>query len=116
MVNQQGEIMPDKYQSYMRSLMRTTAEKKGRNPMIAQAMVDPDVYIKGIIDSGKVLTFTTKEAILNGFCEGEVNSLGEIMQNVGVENYDVSMQKLSFLDKIILFLVNPIVSGILIIS
>lgn len=113
-VNQQGEIMPDKYQSYMRSLMRTTAEKKGRNPMIAQAMVDPDVYIKGIIDSGKVLTFTTKEAILNDFCEGEVNSLGEIMQNVGVENYDVSMQKLSFLDKIILFLVNPIVSGILI--
>ena len=69
-VNQNGEVMPDKYQSYMRSLMRATAEKNGRDPDIAQAMVDPDVRIVGISDSGKVLTFTTEEAMKNGFCEG----------------------------------------------
>src|SRR5574344_1243844 len=46
-VNQTGEVMPDKYQSYMRSLMRSTAEKQNRNPSIAEAMVDPDVIVEG---------------------------------------------------------------------
>lgn len=115
-VNQEGEIMPDKYQSYMRSLMRTTAEKNGRDPMIAQAMVDPDIYVKGIIDSGKVLTFTTKEAISHSFCEGEADSYGEALNNAGIEEYVITEQKLSWLDKLILFLINPIVSGLLIMA
>lgn len=115
-VNQEGEIMPDKYQSYMRSLMRTTAEKNGRDPMIAQAMVDPDIYVKGIIDSGKVLTFTTKEAISHSFCEGEADSYEEALNNAGIEEYVITEQKLSWLDKLILFLINPIVSGLLIMA
>ena len=45
-VDQEGKVLPDKYQSYMRSMMRSTAEAKGRNPEIAQAMVDPKVLIR----------------------------------------------------------------------
>ncbi len=115
-VNQEGAIMPDKYQSYMRSLMRTTAEKNGRNPDIAQAMVDPDIHIKGIIDSGKVLTFTTKEAMLHGFCEAEINNREELLSTAGINNYTLQEQKLSWIDRLILFLVNPIVSGLLIMA
>ncbi|MFM8917985.1 MAG: hypothetical protein ACKOGP_09620, partial [Bacteroidota bacterium] len=63
-VDESGEPLPDKYQSYMRSIMRSTAEKRGRNPIIAEAMVDPRTYIPGVNDSGKVLTFTTSEAIM----------------------------------------------------
>src|SRR5690554_6262818 len=33
-VNQTGQAMPDKYQSYMRSTMRTTAEAKGRKEVV----------------------------------------------------------------------------------
>jgi len=113
-VNQSGEIMPDKYQSYMRSLMRTTAEHNGRDPNIAQAMVDPDVKIPGISDSGKVLTFTSEEAASNGFCEGVVNSREEALANAGVEQPEITEQELSLIEKIINFLVNPVVSGILI--
>lgn len=113
-VNQTGEIMPDKYQSYMRSLMRTTAEHNGRNPNIAQAMVDPDVTIPNISDSGKVLTFTSEEAVKNGFCEGVVNSREDALQHAGIERPEIHEQELSAIDKIINFLVNPVVSGILI--
>ena len=113
-VNQEGTVMPDKYQSYMRSLMRATAEKKGRNPLIAEAMVDPDTDIKGISPKGKVLTFTTQEAITNGFCEAEVNNEKEILQHAGYENYIIEEQQLTWIDKIIGFLINPIVSGLLI--
>ncbi|MCR4965950.1 MAG: nodulation protein NfeD [Bacteroidales bacterium] len=113
-VDQEGKIMPDKYQSYMRSLMRTTAEKNGRDPDIAQAMVDPDISIKGISEKGKVLTFTTEEAINNGFCEGMAEDKEEVLQKSGLSNYTITEQKLSWIDKLILFLVNPAVSGILI--
>ncbi len=113
-VNQQGEIMPDKYQSYMRSLMRTTAEKNGRDPDIAQAMVDPDIAIKGVVEAGKVLTFTTEEAIEHGFCEGKGDTKEEILEIAGIHHYTLSEQHLSWIDKLILFLVNPAVSGLLI--
>jgi membrane-bound serine protease (ClpP class) len=106
--------MPDKYQSYMRSLMRTTAEHNGRNPNIAQAMVDPDVKIPGISDSGKVLTFTSEEAAKNGFCEGVVSSREEALSHVSETPVEITEQELSTIDKIINFLVNPVVSGILI--
>lgn len=113
-VNQSGEIMPDKYQSYMRSLMRSTAEKNGRNPEIAQAMVDPDVYVPMISDSGKVLTFTTEEAILNQFCEKMANDRAAVLTAAGLEGATIVEQELNWIDKLINFLVNPVVSGILI--
>lgn len=113
-VNETGEIMPDKYQSYMRSLMRSTAEKNGRDPDIAQAMVDPDVYIENIIDSGKVLTFTTSEAIQNGFCEAQVNTKEGALEAAGITGYTIVEQKLSWIDKMIMFLIKPAISGLLI--
>ncbi len=113
-VNQTGEQMPDKYQSYMRSMMRATAEAKNRNPEIAQAMVDPKIYVPGISDSGQVLTFTVSEAIEFGFCEGEMNNIAEVLHHAGVKNYTITKQHLSATDKVIGWLINPFFSGILI--
>lgn len=113
-VNQTGEAMPDKYQSYMRSMMRSTAEATGRDPQIAQAMVDPRIVVEDVIDSSMVLTFTTSEAIENGFCEAQVETIAELLTRAGVEKYEIYHQKLKASDKIIRLLVNPMVSGILI--
>lgn len=113
-VNQSGEIMPDKYQSYMRSMMRTTAEHNDRDPDIAQAMVDPDVEVRGISEKGKVLTFTSEEAVKNRFCEAVVETREEALAHAGIENPQIVEQELSFIEKIINFLVHPAVSGILI--
>lgn len=113
-VNQQGEQMPDKYQSYMRSMMRATAEASGRDPKIAQAMVDPKVYVPGISDSGQVLTFTTSEAIKYNFCEQQAKSIEDVIEKSGIDNYEISRHELSATDKIIGFLINPMFSGVLI--
>ena len=113
-VNQTGEVLPDKYQSYMRSLMRSTAESNGRNPKIAEAMVDPSVYIDGIIDSTKVLTFTTSEALKYNYCEAEAENIQDVLSKAGIRNYEIKEQKLSALDIFIGFLLSPAVSGILI--
>ncbi len=113
-VNQEGKAMPDKYQSYMRSMMRATAEAKNRDPQIAQAMVDPRIVVEGVIDSSMVLTFTTSEAIEHGFCEGQTNNLDEVIRKSGFSNYKIIKQQLTTSDHIIGFLINPFISGILI--
>ena len=109
-----GAQAPDKYQSYMRSIMRSTAEAKGRNPQIAEAMVDEDIKVDSISQEGKVITFSTKEAIEYGFCDAELNSVDEIMQRQGIENYELTKFELGSAENIISIFLNPIVSSILI--
>ncbi|OQX72502.1 MAG: serine protease, partial [Bacteroidetes bacterium 4484_249] len=113
-VDQTGKPLPDKYQSYMRSMMRSTAEASGRDPQIAQAMVDPKIYVEGISDTGQVLTFTASEALKHGFCEGIADSQKEVLKLAKIDNYVVVKQQFTAIDKIIHFLINPMVSGILI--
>ncbi|MBK9290907.1 MAG: nodulation protein NfeD [Bacteroidetes bacterium] len=113
-VNQTGEVVPDKFQSYMRAMMRSTAEAKGRNPEIAQAMVDPSIYVPGVSDSGKVLTLTTSEAIRHGFAEAQAETIEEVLKRAGHEPYEIIEHQLSSLDRVINFLIKPVVSGILI--
>lgn len=113
-VNQTGQAMPDKYQSYMRSMMRSTAEAQGRDPQIAQAMVDPRISIPGLIDSTMVLTFTPSEALVNGYCEAELKSIPALINRLQLKDYVIKKQELKFTDRIIRFLINPMVSGILI--
>lgn len=113
-VNQTGEAMPDKYQSYMRSTMRSTAEAKGRNPDIAQAMVDESIKVDGMSDSGKVLTFTASEAMQHGFCEGMHESVKELLEANGYPEYEIKEFTPTVLETFIGWMVNPAVSGILI--
>jgi membrane-bound serine protease (ClpP class) len=79
-------------------------------------MVDEDVYIKGIIDTGKILTFTANEAVKFGFCEGIVDNVDELLQQANIKKYEIRQFKATRLDNIIGFLTNPIVSGILIMA
>ncbi|HSO87694.1 MAG TPA: NfeD family protein [Draconibacterium sp.] len=130
-VNPTGQAMPDKYQSYMRSTMRATAEAHGkdtiisgndtiykwrRDPRIAEAMVDPAVFIEGIIDTGKVLTFTPTEAIENGYCEGIAENVPEVLKKVGIEDYKIVEYEPTWIERIIGFLVLPMISGLLIMA
>lgn len=101
-----GSKMPDKYQSYMRAIMRSTAEAhpwRGgadstrlflRDPRIAEAMVDEAVAIDGIVDSAHVLTLTTREALRLHYCEAQLTSVSEVVERVApgavVERYEPS--------------------------
>ena len=128
-VNQTGEAVPDKYQSYMRSTMRATAEAHGkdtiivgrdttirwiRDPRIAEAMVDPRKYVEGVSDSGEVLTFTANEAIMNRYCEGIAEDIEEVLENAGIKDYVIEEYKPSSLEKVMSILVSPYLQGILI--
>lgn len=123
-VNQRGEPMPDKYQSFMRALMRSTAESHGkrisvadgdtsfvwiRNPQLAENMVGG---AHG--DSASVLSFTASEAADAGFSEGTVCSLEDIMLAEGISDYRIYEYRLSALDRIMGFLSNPLFQSLMI--
>lgn len=113
-VSATGEKAPDKYQSYMRSIMRSTAEEKGRNPRIAEGMVDEAIVIDSVKKEGEIITFSTSEAIQHGFCEAKVESVEEILKRNNVENYELVKFELSGSETVIAFFLNPFISGLLI--
>ncbi len=128
-VNQSGQAAPDKYQSYMRGQMRSTAEAHGkdttvmkgktivrykRDPQIAQAMVDQNIEIKGITKKGEVITFTTQEAMKHGFCEGQFRSIEDMLKSEGYRDYTIEKIEKSSLDKLFGFLANPAFRSVLI--
>ncbi len=114
-VNGDGTYAPEKYQSGMRGEMRATAEKRGRNPQIAEAMVDQTLELDSIKEPGKVLTLTTREAIKLKYCEGELNSIEEILKKYKITDYKITSNEDSFVDKIVDFFLNPTVSFVLLI-
>ncbi|MFT6324756.1 MAG: membrane-bound serine protease (ClpP class), partial [Halieaceae bacterium] len=90
------------------------AEVTGRDPDIAEAMVDQDIAILGITETGKLLTFTVAEAIKNKYCEGEVNNLHELLVLTQLENHEIITYQPTSINKLIAWLINPAISGILI--
>ncbi len=129
-VNGDGSKAPDKYQSYMRSIIRSTAESQGkvrvvvngdtiekwrRDPKIAEAMVDESVVVPGVVDSTKILTFTANDAVQYGYCEGIYESIDEIIVNALHEpDYQLSSYEATAWDDIKGWLMNPVLHGVLI--
>lgn len=129
-VDQTGQKLPDKYQSYMRATMRATAQAHGkdtvirgndttyvwkRDPLIAEGMVDERTVIPNVTDSGKVITFTTEEAIKHGYCDGIANSIHEIIEKeLGSKEYVLEKFTPETMDNIKGFLTNPFFQSILI--
>ena len=104
-VNQTGEVMSDKYQSFMRGMMRATAEATGRDPHIAESMTD----------TANVLSLTPTEAIAVGFCEGICESEYEVAEKITAGNEFVirNMEEdMTWLDKLIQFLLTPLLQSI----
>ena len=113
-VNESAEAAPDKYQSYMRSMMRSTAEMRGRNPRIAEAMVDGRVIVPGINDSGQVITLTAKEALEAQICNGVVESEAVMLITENIKAEELVNYEVGFIDKLIGKLMHPAISGVLI--
>ncbi len=128
-VTQSGEAAPDKYQSYMRKQMRSTAESHGfdtiingtdtiykykRNPDIAEGMVDESVVVEGIDDSSKVITLTTEEALTWGYCEGKATSIEDVLKQNDIEDYEIIKVEKSSIDKLVSFFANPALRSVLI--
>jgi membrane-bound serine protease (ClpP class) len=132
----------EKEKSYVRGEFRATAERNGHSPLLAAAMVDPDIEAllifsdrlprvvsrveseeiqinekeaktKVVSEKGKLLTLTTSEAVEAGLAGPEADSLDSLIASLGYAPANKFVTKISWSEYIVRFLTHPVLSGLL---
>jgi membrane-bound serine protease (ClpP class) len=111
-VDGSGQKAPEKIVSAMRSEMRALAEAHGLDPAVAEAMVDEDVAIDGVVEAGKLLTLTTEEAVDLGYARA-VEDLDGLLVDAGLAGAAVVDVGVNWAERIVRFFSNPIVAPFL---
>jgi membrane-bound serine protease (ClpP class) len=111
-VDGSGHKAPEKIVSAMRSEMRALAEAHGLDPAVAEAMVDEDVAIDGIVEAGKLLTLTTEEAVELGYAR-EVDDFDGLLAATGLAGATVVDVQVNWAERVVRFFSNPIVAPFL---
>jgi membrane-bound serine protease (ClpP class) len=104
----------EKTVSYLRKEFRATAESRGRPPAIAEAMVDADVTIEGLVNKGKLLTLTTDEALRHGLADFRAVTLESLLERSGLAGADIVHVSPNWAERLVRWLTHPIVSSLLI--
>ncbi len=108
-----GEAAPDKYQSYMRGLMRSTAEANGRDPRIAEAMVDESLEVEGVSPAGQVLTLSSSEALRLGVADAVLPDVSALIEELGYSEREIVMHHSTWAERLLRFFGSPVVQSIL---
>lgn len=108
-----GEKADEKMQSYMRGLMRSTAEAKGRDPRLAEAMVDERIELEDIVAEGVLLTLSTTEAVDLGLADASLNSIAEVVEHMGWGNYAIIDVDQRWQETVLRFFAGPVVTSLL---
>jgi membrane-bound serine protease (ClpP class) len=111
-----GPALPteEKTVSYVRKEFRATAESRGRPPLPAEAMVDSDVAIPGLVDKGKLLTLTTDEALAHKMADARADSLAQALAQAGIPHAEVRPVTANWAEEIVRVLTHPLVSSLLV--
>ena len=111
----QGEAkaVGEKFVSAMRAIFRATAEAKGRDPDIAEAMVDKEIVVDGLVDDEKLLTLSGKEAMTWCVADLQARDVAGVLSVLNLQGAEVQKRELNWAERIARVLTDPVVSGML---
>lgn len=104
----------EKTVSYVRKEFRATAEARKRPPLIAEAMVDADVVVPGVIGKGKLLTLTTDEAMKAKVADFRADTLEAVLERAGLAGAELRAASPNWAENVVRFLTHPVLSSLLI--
>jgi membrane-bound serine protease (ClpP class) len=107
-----GEV-DEKILSFWEAEMRSAAERQGKDPAIAAAMVRKEMAIESLVEEGELLTLTTAEAENINFSNGTVSSIDELLGLKDLSSAEVIYTSASFWERLSGWLINPIVATFL---
>ncbi|HHX50393.1 MAG TPA: nodulation protein NfeD [Clostridia bacterium] len=94
-----------------------SAEKNGRDPEraseIAAAMADADLAIPGVVEKGKLLTLTDRQALELGMSDGIMSSLDEVLTRHELENATIIEFSPSLAERLARWVTSPMVMPVL---
>lgn len=108
-----GKQVDEKILSFWEAEMRSTAERQGKDPLIAAAMVRRELVLEGLVKEGELLTLTTQEAERLSFSNGTVNSITELLEIIGLPANEIIYSSATFWEKLSGWVINPIVATVL---
>lgn len=111
-VTGEGQKAPEKIVSAMRSEMRALAEIRGLDPRVAEAMVDEEVEIEGVIERGKLLSLTPSEAVAVGYAR-EIQDWDALLAELQLGDASVQLAEVNWAERIVRFLTHPMVAPML---
>jgi membrane-bound serine protease (ClpP class) len=112
-VDGSGVAADEKVVSAVRSVFRSTAEQQGRDPVIAEAMVDPAVAIEGVVARGELLTLTGEEALEVDYADGTATDLTDLLTQLDLGDRAIETASISLAERLARLVSNPLVSSLL---
>lgn len=113
-IDSQGNTAGQKAESAWKAEMLAAAELNERDPLYAEAMVDPDVEIPELgLEKGELLTLTASEAIKVGYAEKIAEDRQELLAHLNLDDAKIVESEPTLADKIARFVTNPVVVPIL---
>jgi membrane-bound serine protease (ClpP class) len=112
-VDGQGTRASEKTVSAMRAEFRSMAEQRGLDPRLAEAMVDENVEIPGVVKKGQLLTLSTNEAVKLKFAKAQIADQAALLQAIGHPGAQVITTEPNWAEGIVRFLTNPLVAPLL---
>ena len=109
-----AQPVAEKTVSYVRKEFRATAESRKRPPLLAEAMVDADVAIRGVIEKGKLLTLTTEEALKHKLIDFRADTMESALQQLGLGGAELRRASPNWAENLVRLLTHPVVSSLLI--
>lgn len=99
--------------SYVRKEFRATADTRGRPPLIAEAMVDSDVVIPGVVDAGKLLTLTTEEALQHRVADFRATNIDTVLTRMSLSGAELRHVSPNWAERFVRLVTHPIVASLL---
>jgi len=93
--------------------MASMAERQGRDPQVASAMVRSDIAIEGLVEEGVLLTLTAAEALEVGYSEGTVANQNELLEAIGHPGAEWNEIEPRVTDTLVSWTTNPFVGTLL---
>ena len=108
-----GEAASPKTISAVRAAFKATAEARGRDGAVAEAMVDPAVAIDGLTRAGELLTMTDDQARERGYSAATVADRREVLRLAGLADATEHGLGERPAERLVRVVTNPALAGLL---
>ena len=108
-----SSVADPKFLSAWEARMRGAAERQGKDPLLAAAMVNKELEVEGVVEKGELLTLTSGEAERLAFVDGIVSDKDELCSLIGMPAARIISFTPSAAERITGFVTNPAVATLL---
>lgn len=108
-----GAPADEKVISAVRSAFRATAEQRGRDPRVAEAMVDPDVEVEGLVGRDALLSLTASEALEWGIGDSVAEDRDALLAALDLADAPLVETRPDLAERLVRVITNPVLAGLL---